>query len=726
MASAPNRSRAEQLHDLIERSEDDLIARVLAYAQRFEFTRYTSTLAEAWRASISGLSEPLLRALEASDRVPELHPDEDYARDPVAAFGILEAQRHRTRGIGFGMFLGLMKYYRQSYLDLIDAAGFAPEDEKWALLYVRRVFDRVELGYCVEWNSEGGDSQLAGLQAANRALANEKNKYLTLFSSLGPPVLLLDRGDRVTGVNFAAEQLLFGGGRPGATYYGADSLHDLPPCLADAVETFHREGEPQMRSSMVALGSGSARREFEVVVRSMLDVSGKFSGSTVVLNDMTDRLRLERRLLETNNVLEQRVAERTRELQSALESLRQEAAEKDRVAAEHHQLDARMRDVQRLESLGVLAGGVAHDFNNLLTIILGNTQLVACDLPNGTPAAERLAHVKVAAQHAADLCRQMLTYSGRGTLQARDVDLADLVRDMPDLLQAAVSKSSELRVRFAPCALMVRGDESQLRQVVLNLVRNAAEAVGGGSGTIEIGIDSAYCTRLELDATIVGIGLPEGDYVILSVSDDGCGMDSATRGRIFEPFFSTKFVGRGLGLAAVLGIVRSHSGTIGIWSEIGEGTTFRVFFPALSSGRPVATAQVIPDSASILPGGGRTVLLVDDDPMVLAMSAQMLSSGGWQVLEASNGREALATWASHREAIAMILMDVTMPGLDGPATLAALRAKGCEVPAVMVTGYDEVEIGGRCEGLGVGAVVHKPFTPAELLGALAAHSAKAG
>ncbi len=713
MATRVTSDRAHRLHDLISRSEDDLIERVLAYARRQDYTRYTSTLAEAWRGSIVGLSCPMLAALERSDQVPELTPDEDYAQDPVAAFGILEAQRHRARGIGLGMFLGLMKYYRQSYTDLVASADFAPVDGAWAQLYVRRIFDRVELGYCTEWAALSEQGRVDELQATNRQLANEKNKYLTLFSSLGPPVLLLDRDDRITDMNFAAEQLFLGARTPGHTYYGASVRGLLPPSLAEAVESFRVDGRPQLRT-LVTVGRGAMARDFDVLLDRMLDVSGKFEGVTIVLNDVTERLRLQRELSEARDELERRVAERTAELRHALESLHEETREKERVAAEQRRLEQKVREVQRLESLGVLAGGIAHDFNNLLTTILGNAELVDRELPESAPQHERLHHVEVAARHASDLCRQMLAYSGRGALERRRIDLVELSRDMTDLMQASIAKSIVLRTRLAG-SLHVRGDASQLRQVVLNLVVNAAEAIGERDGTIELGLDRVRLTRRELDATALGHELDEGEYVALRVSDDGCGMDEATRARIFDPFFSTKFVGRGLGLAVVMGIVRGHDGTIDIQSQPGAGTTVRIWFPLSGEAdadpaRDVRTRSVIEAS-----GGWRTALLVDDDPMVRQVTTTLLESGGWRVLGASGGQHALERWSAEREAIALLVIDVSMPGMDGPATLAALRELGCEAPALLVSGYDEARIDARTEGLGVAAVLHKPFDRATLL-----------
>lgn len=717
-------SRAEQLHELIARSEDSLIRRVLAYAQANGFTRYTSTLAEAWRASIAGLSQPILIALETSDEVCELSPDAVFTSDPIAAFGILEAQRHRSRGVAIGMFLGLMKYYRQSYTDLIEEAGFPPDTQTWAQLYVARTFDRIELGYCTEWSSESPAEHAAQLRAANLELANEKNKYLTLFSSLAPPILLLDRDDRVTDMNFAAEHLFLGSESPGQSYYGVAVRRLLPGTLAAALEAFRDDLRPQLHTT-VSFGEGNERRDYDVLIHRMLDVSGKFTGTTLLLSDITLRLKLQYELREARDVLEDRVADRTRQLEVALDTLRHESEERERAAAAQRHFEDRLREGQRLESLGVLAGGVAHDFNNLLTTILGNADLVRCDLPEDSPGRERLEAVSSASRHAADLCKQMLAYSGGGQIGREDMDLSGLVMGMTDLLHASVPRSIALRFTPGSAAGSVFGDASQLRQVALNLVGNAAEAIGDRHGSIEISVDRVHCSRADLDATLLGLGLAEGDYVTLSVRDDGCGMDAETRARVFDPFFTTKFVGRGLGLAVVHGIVRGHGGTIGLISQPGAGTTVQVFLPALLTPcRAEPAAATHQSGAAQHASAAGTVLLVDDDPMVRSVTSQMLRADGWDVVEASDGIEAIATWAAHKDRITRIVMDVTMPGMDGPSALEAMREAGCTAPAILITGYDESEVAKRSKGLGVTAVVHKPFTHADLTGTLSVPCAR--
>jgi PAS domain S-box-containing protein len=277
-----------RLAELVATHEDWLMEQVLDYAKRQGYTRYTSTLAEAWRISIAGISESLLVALKTKSGIPELLPDEDYANDPIALFGIVEAQKHRERGVSFGMFLGLMKYYQQSYIDLIQQAGFGIEEERQCLLFVDRFFDRIELGFCIEWNSLGDNRMIAELQSANRRMTNEKNKYLTIFESITDPVFLFDSDNRIENLNHAASELFLGDNVPGATYYNEHSYRTSLPFIADELTLLDHNGQRQIVFEKEAQTS-KGFKHFLVKIEQMLDVSEKFGGKVVVLNDITER-----------------------------------------------------------------------------------------------------------------------------------------------------------------------------------------------------------------------------------------------------------------------------------------------------------------------------------------------------------------------------------------------------------------------------------------------------
>ncbi|MCX6674365.1 MAG: PAS domain S-box protein [Methanothrix sp.] len=282
--------------ELVANHEDWLMQQVLAYAKKQGYTRYTSTLAEAWRISIAGISQSLLETLARQSGVPELLPDEEYTKDPIASFGIIEAQRHRGRGVSFGMFLGLMKYYQQSYIDLIMQAGFGIEEERLYLLFIDRFFDRIELGFCTEWNSLTDNRMLEELQSANRCMTNEKNKYLTIFESITDPVFLLDQENRIENLNHAASEMFFGISVPGSTYYEKQKTGESLPWIADELEAFDASGQKEVTfEKQVQIGKGVF--QFQVKVEQMLDVSEKFSGKVVMLNDITDRKQKEETII---------------------------------------------------------------------------------------------------------------------------------------------------------------------------------------------------------------------------------------------------------------------------------------------------------------------------------------------------------------------------------------------------------------------------------------------
>jgi PAS domain S-box-containing protein len=278
----------DALRRLIAENEDWLISQVLSYARKLQFTKYTSTLEEAWRIAIRGLSASLLEALRQHRTTPELDPDADYTRDPAASFGILEAQRHRARGVTLAMFLGLMKYCEQSYLDLVETAGFGRQYEEESKLFIRRVFDHIELGFCTEWSEKPGAGLLRELQSANRAMTNEKNRYLTIFESTANPVILVDPTSRIRNMNHAAAELVRGITVPGSTYYGGVQKGARLPFLTKELKQFAASGATTL-SFEKDLDTKSGVRRFEVTLKGMLDVSRKFGGVTVILNDVTAR-----------------------------------------------------------------------------------------------------------------------------------------------------------------------------------------------------------------------------------------------------------------------------------------------------------------------------------------------------------------------------------------------------------------------------------------------------
>ncbi len=366
---------------------------------------------------------------------------------------------------------------------------------------------------------------------------------------------------------------------------------------------------------------------------------------------------------------------------------------------------------QKLESLGVMAGGIAHDFNNLLTPILGEASLGYDDLPEGSPVRERLRKIRHAAQRAAALTQQMLSYAGQGPLQLERLDLSEQVHEMGRLFESAVSGKTVLAFDLASNLPHVEADAAQVSQVVINLISNASEALPDGAGTIHVRTGA-----VELDGpprkAMFAENLSAGHHVYLEVADTGCGMESDTLKRIFDPFYTTKFTGRGLGLAAVAGIVRGHRGAVEIESEPGQGTTFRVLFPAAE-----ASADA-PHSSGGVRGswrGSQTVLVIDDDASVRELAADILSRVGLSVVTAADGREGVELFAQSRERIRLVLLDRTMPVLSGFDVFREIRALDPTARVIMVSGYSEERAAAELREAGLAGFLQKPFLPENLI-----------
>jgi PAS domain S-box-containing protein len=388
-------------------------------------------------------------------------------------------------------------------------------------------------------------------------------------------------------------------------------------------------------------------------------------------------------------------------------------------AAEAAQLtmERKLLETQKLESLGVLAGGVAHDFNNLLTGILGHASLLLARTDLDRSTRDSLLQIEHASQRAAELCRQMLAYSGQGRIAVQPVELGELVRDTAGLLQLSLARRARLCLDLAPNLPPVIADITQIRQIVMNLVLNASEALIDGSGEITLRTGRVRADAALFATCVLAPELPGGDYVLLEVADTGAGMSPAVLARIFDPFYTTKFTGRGLGLAAVLGIVRGHQGALHVASEPGHGTTFRLYLPAataVAAPSPAAGAH-----AAALPA--LRILLVDDDAAVRETVSALLVAFGHTVESASDGTAALARFSAAPAAFDLAVLDLTMPGLGGPALLRRLRQLRPGLPVLLISGYTE-EHAAAAELLAEPRVAFlaKPFNLAALRAKLAA------
>ncbi len=393
-----------------------------------------------------------------------------------------------------------------------------------------------------------------------------------------------------------------------------------------------------------------------------------------------------------------------------------DVSERKRAEEERQRLERQILHAQKLESLGVLAGGIAHDFNNLLVSILGNADLALAHQAAGTPAHELIEEVVGAGQQAADLCRQLLAYSGSGRFRVEAIDLSELAQEMIHLLEVSIPKRVALRCEFEPDLPAVEVDVNQIRQVLMNLITNAGEAIGEEEGEIVVEIRKVDCDERTLSTTMFAEDVKPGPYVLLKVSDTGDGMAAETKQRIFDPFFSSKATGRGLGLAATLGIVRGHGGTLSVDSAPGEGANFRILIPA--SELPTVSIRRA-DSRDNHVGAEELVLVVDDEEGVRKVSRRILERAGFRVLIAERGEHALEIQEERADELAVVVLDLMMPGMGGEATLRALRQKSSDLAIVLSSGYDAEAAMQRLTGADrPDSFVHKPYRRQELVHAV--------
>jgi len=377
---------------------------------------------------------------------------------------------------------------------------------------------------------------------------------------------------------------------------------------------------------------------------------------------------------------------------------------------ERRQLEIQIQHAQKLESLGVLAGGIAHDFNNILMAILGNADLALDEIPEPLNAKDNINSIIKSSKRAAELCRQMLAYSGKGKFIIQTLNMVDVIKEMAPMLNVSISKKITLNYNLTDNIPPIEADSSQLSQVVMNLVTNASEAIGNKNGTVSISTGVMECDRSYLTETYLDDNLLEGFYCYIEVADTGCGMDCETVDRIFDPFFSTKFTGRGLGMAAVLGIVRGHNGAIKVKSEPGEGATLKVLFPSSIKANPPAATPDDEDQRKDHWSGNGMILLVDDEEDILSVSKQLLEKLGFQVLLANNGQKCIDVFKDYKDLISCVILDLTMPIMDGEATFKELRQIDKNVCVIISSGYNEQDVTQRFSGEKLGGFIQKPYT----------------
>ena len=403
----------------------------------------------------------------------------------------------------------------------------------------------------------------------------------------------------------------------------------------------------------------------------------------------------------------------------ALCGIATDITERKQAEVEKLAFERNLLETQKLESLGVLAGGIAHDFNNILTAVLGNASLARMDLTPSDPNHENLARIEKAANRAAALCNQMLTYAGKSQTSAGPIDLSNLVRETTSMLKVSIRKNCTLDLQLAEDLPKVLGDTAQLNQIVMNLVINASDAIGEHpEGRITVTTFTQQTDSVFFETALKRPNLPAGLYAGLEVRDNGCGMKPEIFSRIFEPFFTTKFTGRGLGLSAVLGIVQGHRGALFVETQPGAGSVFRLLLPTVKKSPEEKPAEKSSPSFRKL---NATVLVVDDEEGVLQVTAALLRRHGASVLLAPDGNQALEIYLQQRDKIDLILLDLTMPGLSGEDLLRRLQQLGARQKIIVMSGFSEDETMRRCSALGAVGFLRKPFELQTVIDKLQAH-----
>ncbi len=372
---------------------------------------------------------------------------------------------------------------------------------------------------------------------------------------------------------------------------------------------------------------------------------------------------------------------------------------------EKARIAAQMQESQRLESLGILAGGIAHDFNNLLAGILGNADLALAESGLPSMVEDRLHDVVTASKRAADLTRQLLAYSGKGRFVIETANLTDLVEEMASLLEISIAKNCVLEFHLERDLPAIEVDSTQIRQVIMNLILNASEAVEHARGVVRLSTGVQSCDADYLDDIGLAGEIDPGEYVFLEVSDNGIGMDAETQARIFEPFFTTKFTGRGLGMSAVQGIIKGHFGALRVCSKLGKGTTFKVLLPVSKSTVPMLPEEV----RKVTRTGSGCVLVVDDEQTVRDLIQRILQVQGYEVLLAKDGLEGIGTFAANAAKIDLVLLDLTMPDVDGDETFRRILQIKSDVKVVLMSGYNEQDATQRFVGKSLAGFLAKPF-----------------
>lgn len=628
----------EKLIHIIADNETWLVERVLHYAKVHGYARYTSTLAEAWRISINGLSQAILDGLKFYTETPELGPDDDYMRDPVTSFGIKEAQKHRSRGVTIGMFLGLLKYYRQSYIDLILENDFNEEEKKCYRLFIDRIFDRIEIGFCTEWTGLSGSEELEELQVTNRFLSNEKDRYLTSFESMKNPVILLDNNNIIVNINHAGNELFKDFSVPGSAYYSRNIPENRLIFLEEELSSFVsiKNSEMELEKEIETV---KGKRYFQIKLKKMLDVSERFAGVIAILNDIT-----ELKLVQEELMMARDKAESASRAKSSF------------LASMSHEIRTPMNAIIGMTSL-LLNTELSHEQEEFVEVIRrsGNSLMGIIN----------------------DILDFSKIEAGQFMLEKNPFELIECVEEALDIVAPKAGKKS-LEIAYMcdkSVPLIIEGDITRLRQILVNLLDNAIKFTE--KGDVVLSVKARH--------------LMEEDYEIqFSVKDTGVGIPPEKFQYLFKPFSQTdssitrRYGGTGLGLTISKLLVEHMGGTIHAESVPGKGTTF--YFTIITRADTVKQFSSFKSSHLL---AGLNVLIVDDNEINRFMLTQACEKWGVSSINASCASEALAILKQNKT-VHIALLDMAMPGVDGITLADEIRNLGYDFPMFLLTSIDKI------------------------------------
>jgi signal transduction histidine kinase/CheY-like chemotaxis protein/HPt (histidine-containing phosphotransfer) domain-containing protein len=643
----------QELCDLIAGSQGWLTSRIIHYAKTRGYTPYTSTLEQAWVASICGISEPLIEAVKEGRTLYEAAATADFARDPIANYGIEVAQRHRTRGITLGLFLGLMKSYRLTYLDLVDESGLAAADKAPARSIINNFFDRMEVGFCEEWAGKSSTEQIDQLSAQNRLITNEKNKYITIFESLKDPVILVSEAGEVENMNFAAARLFTGETAPGAIYYGGAHQHTLSDLLGiDIPANGDVSGERQLETRL-------GRRCFDIKMQRMLDVSERHLGTVLILVDVT-------------------------EYRQAKEQA--EAANKAK---------------------STFLATMSHEIRTPIHGMLGVTEL----LQKGKLGEEERVYVEAIARSSqllSSVVADILDYSkieaGVLDLERTEFSVGSVVEDVFGLMQPLVNRKPDLRILAEiPALPQVIGDPGKLRQVLLNLAGNAVKFTERGVIRIavrEVAIAPDDC-RLRFDVADTGIGIDPRR--IPAIFEPFTQSDNS---------IARRFGGSGLGLAICRRLIDRMGGVIEVDSIPGQGSLFSFTVPfersrVTSPSKETAAGH----PADAPPARALDVLVVEDDEVNALVAKGLLQRLGHRPRSVGTGGDAVAEVCARD--YDLVLVDLRLPDMDGIEVTRRIRSladpKAAGKPIVALSAHALRGDIQECLDAGMNDFLSKPF-----------------